>query len=284
MNDAAVDPCAVASKPRRRKGPLRRAFKAVSRALALRAVPLLAFALFLLARTWRVRIVGYGAVVAEHEQGRNVIFAFGHGRMLPFVWSHRGRGVSVLISEHFDGELITRVIECFRLRAARGSATRGGARAIRELVLSARGADLAVTPDGPRGPFLSVKPGLPFLAARTGSAVIAASWDADRRIQLRSWDRFRVPLPGAKVVVIAKPPRRIPEDASEERLEAERAAIEADLSAAEEESGKIARRSRRDLARDLDMARPASSDVIVRSSEGPCEPTLVRGSSSVKRR
>ena len=74
-------------------------------------------------------------------------------------------------------------------------------RALRELVRDAQQGDLAVTPDGPRGPFLSVKQGLPFLAARTGSAVIAASWDADRRLQLPSWDRFRLPLPGAKVVV-----------------------------------------------------------------------------------
>ncbi len=261
-------------KARKRKGPVRRAFKTLSRALILRAIPLLAFLLFLLARTWRVRIKNYGQVLAEHASGRNVIFAFGHGRMLPFVWSHRGRGVRVLISEHFDGELITRVIECFGLGAARGSATRGGARAIRDLVANAAETDLAVTPDGPQGPFLSVKQGLPFLASRTGSAVIAASWDADRRIQLRSWDRFRIPLPGATIVVVAKPPRRIPGDADEARLEDERRSIESDLLAAEEEASRIARRPRSERARDLDMVRPAPADVIVRRSEGPCEPAV----------
>jgi lysophospholipid acyltransferase (LPLAT)-like uncharacterized protein len=217
----------------RRKPWWRRAWKASFRWLALRATTLASFLLFLLARTWRIEMRGYGPVGREHDAGRFVIFAFGHGRMLPFVWSHRGLGVRVLISEHFDGELITRVVETFGFTSARGSATRGGARALLAL-LRERGGDPAVTPDGPRGPFLSVKPGTTWLASRTGIAILPTSWDADRRIQFGSWDRFRVPLPGAKVVVVCAPLRRISPDADAAELERERVDLERELERCED--------------------------------------------------
>jgi lysophospholipid acyltransferase (LPLAT)-like uncharacterized protein len=217
---------------RKRKAWHRRASKALLRWLALKATSFVAFLIFLVARTWRVEIEGYGSVLREHGAGRRVIFAFGHGRMLPFVWTHRGRGVRVLISEHFDGEMITRVIEWFGFSAARGSATRGGARALLDLLRSSDH-DLAVTPDGPKGPFLSVKGGLVYLAAKSGLPIIAASWDADRRVQFRSWDEFRVPLPFARIVVATAPARWIAEDATDEELEIERLAVEADLAECE---------------------------------------------------
>ncbi len=247
----------------KRKGPLRRAFKHASRWLALRAVPLLAFALYLLARTWRLRIVNWKAISDEHAAGRSVIYAIGHGRMLASLWVMRNRGIRVLISEHFDGELITRVIECFGFGAARGSATRGGARALRELVRDAERWDLAVTPDGPRGPFLSVKAGLPYLAARTGLAIVGATYDAERTFELGTWDTFRIPYPFSRVVIVVSGPRRIPGDADDGRLEEERQAIERDLRAIEEEARAFARRGPRARARDLSMVRVPPSDRLV---------------------
>jgi lysophospholipid acyltransferase (LPLAT)-like uncharacterized protein len=260
----------------RRRGPLRRAFKVASRALALRVVPIFAFALFLVARTWRVRVVNYGWVKAEHANGRGVIYAFGHGRMLPCVWTHRHRGVRVLVSEHFDGELITRVIGCFGFKTARGSATRGGARALRELVRDARRGDLAVTPDGPKGPFLTVKPGLPFLAARTGSAICAASFDADSRIEFGSWDKFRLPLPGATVFIVAAPPRTIASESSQEELEGERRALEQDLERCEREAMALARRPARERVLDADLVRPDARDAVIRRGLGPLETRWAR--------
>jgi lysophospholipid acyltransferase (LPLAT)-like uncharacterized protein len=212
----------------KRKPWWRRAWKASFRWLALRLTTLAAFLIFLLARTWRIEIRGYAPVGREHDAGRFVIFAFSHGRMLPAVWSHRGLGVRVLISEHFDGELITRIVEAFGFTTARGSATRGGARALLELVRE-KGGDLAVTPDGPNGPFLSVKPGVTWLASRSGLAILPASIDADRRIELPSWDRFRVPLPGAKVLIVCAPLRRISPDADAAELERERVGLEHEL-------------------------------------------------------
>jgi len=247
----------------RKKGPLRKATKVATRWLALRAVPLLAFALYLVARTWRVRMVNFRSIAGEHEAGRSCIYAISHGRMLATMWVMRRRGVRLLISEHFDGELIARILKCFGFGAARGSATRGGAKALRELVREAERFELAVTPDGPRGPFLSVKPGLPYLASRTGRSIVVGSFDADRRIQFRSWDRFRFPAPFATVVIAIAPPRRIPEDADDARLEAEARAIEADLRAVEEQATSIVRRPSRERARDLSMVRVPPSDLLV---------------------
>jgi lysophospholipid acyltransferase (LPLAT)-like uncharacterized protein len=214
----------------------------------------------------------YGFIAAEHAAGRSVIYAIGHGRMLVPMWVMRRRGVRVLISEHFDGELITRIIESFGFGAARGSATRGGARALRELVREAKRHDLAVTPDGPRGPFLSVKPGLPYLAARTGCAILAASFDADRRLQARSWDHFRLPLPGARVVIVVAPPRLIASDATEVELEAERRAIEADLARIDDEATRLAREPARERARALSMVSVRANDWLVPPGGKACEP------------
>ena len=237
--------------------------KRASRWLALRAVPILALALYLVARTWRIRVVNWRSIAAEHLAGRNVITVIGHGRLIVPLWMVRKKGIRVLVSEHFDGELITRVLACFGFGAARGSATRGGARGLRELLREAKRYDLAVTPDGPRGPRLVVKPGVPYLAARTGLAVCVGGFDADRRIEFRSWDRFRVPLPGARVVLVIAPPRLVPGDADEARLEAERQAIERDLHAVEARATELARRPSRERARDLSMVRVPRGDLIV---------------------
>ncbi len=269
------------SSPRsgKRRGPLRRAFKHASRWLALRAVPLLAFLLYLVARTWRVRLVNWKSIGDEHARGKSVIYAIGHGRMLANMWVMRHRGVRVLISEHFDGELITRVIECFGFGAARGSATRGGARALRELVREAERYDLAVTPDGPRGPFLSVKPGLPFLAARTGLAIVAGSYDADWRLQFRSWDSFRIPLPFARVYISIAEPRRIPADADDARLEEERQAIERDLRAVDAHATELARRPVRERVREASMVRVPPCDKLVDVGGKAWEPKRPRARS-----
>src|SRR5581483_1841585 len=150
-------------------------------------------------------------------------------------------------------------------------ATRGGARALRELIEDAQRWDLAVTPDGPKGPFLTVKQGLPFLAARTGNKICAASWDADRRVQFGSWDRFRLPLPFATVFVVATDLRAVSEDATEDALERARVAIEDDLARAEAEAARLAGRSPEARVRERDLVAPPPGDAVVRRGLGPVE-------------
>jgi lysophospholipid acyltransferase (LPLAT)-like uncharacterized protein len=97
--------------------------------------------------------------------------------------------------------------------AARGSSTRGGGAGALEMIRLAReGRALGITPDGPRGPALVVKPGLALLAARAGLPVIPAAAAAARARVLDSWDRFRVPWPFTRVHVAYGEPIEVPRD------------------------------------------------------------------------
>jgi lysophospholipid acyltransferase (LPLAT)-like uncharacterized protein len=150
--------------------------------------------------------------------------------MLPLVWTHRNGGGGVLISQHRDGELIARVCERFGFRTARGSSTRGGETGALELMrFAAEGRSLGVTPDGPRGPAERVKPGVLWLAARTGLPVVPVASASRPFWRLNSWDGFRIPPPFARVAVGYGDPIRVSADLDDDGLEARRLEIEQGL-------------------------------------------------------
>jgi hypothetical protein len=177
--------------------------------------------LWILGRTWRVRFTNSEVLHAEHAQGRGVILALWHGQLLPLLWANRRRHLAVIISEHSDGEIIARVAIALGIHPVRGSTTRGAARA---LLGAARevdaGYDLAITPDGPRGPARSVAPGALHIAQRTGAAVIPMSAAARRAWKLNSWDGLLIPKPFTRVVVTYGTPIRIDSDAARKAAEA----------------------------------------------------------------
>ncbi len=160
-----------------------------------------------------------------------VIYACWHGRILMIPYFYRkGHHPYVLASLHRDGELVSRFVRGFGFRVVRGSSTRGGASAIRELVRLLRsGAEVAIIPDGPRGPRYVVQPGITLLAKLSGAPIIPLAVSASRRTLLRSWDEFLIPHPFARVVVIFGEPIRVPADARREVLEERRKALEASL-------------------------------------------------------
>ena len=163
-----------------------------------------------LARTWRIREVGRDGWRRLHAAGEPVVLALWHGQMLPMLAHHRGQGAAVLISEHQDGEIIARVARTFGLRTVRGSTSRGGSRALLELVAELRrGGEVAVTPDGPRGPRHVFAPGALVAAHRSGAAVIALAAHVDRAWHLRSWDRFEIPKPFARITIAYSEPLRV---------------------------------------------------------------------------
>jgi hypothetical protein len=193
--------------------------------------------LWILGRTWRVRFANSEVLHAEHAQGRAVILALWHGQLLPLLWANRRRHLAVIISEHSDGEIIARVAIALGIHPVRGSTTRGAARALlgaaREV---AAGYDLAITPDGPRGPARSVAPGALHIAQRTGAAVVPMSAAAGRAWKLNSWDGFMIPKPFTRVVVTYGTPIRIDSDAARKAAESSNSlqlAIDAATSAAQ---------------------------------------------------
>jgi lysophospholipid acyltransferase (LPLAT)-like uncharacterized protein len=143
---------------------------------------------------------------------RGVIYTLWHGRLLPLTFFHRDQNIATLISQSSDGEYIARVVERWGYTAMRGSSSRGGSGALREMVKAARsGRSLAITPDGPRGPRQKLKPGVLTLAQLTGQPILPMSASATRAWWVDArWDLFLVPKPFAKVFVRYGEPVHVP--------------------------------------------------------------------------
>jgi lysophospholipid acyltransferase (LPLAT)-like uncharacterized protein len=165
-----------------------------------------------MARTWRVREIGReGWNDRRARKDGGTVVAIWHGQMLPLTAHHRDEGVSVLISEHRDGEIIARVTRAFGFGTVRGSTSRGGSRALLELVsVLRRGGEIALTPDGPRGPRHTFAPGALVAANRAGVPVVCVVAHVDRAWQLGSWDRFEIPKPFARITVAYSEPTYVP--------------------------------------------------------------------------
>ncbi|MBI4544023.1 MAG: lysophospholipid acyltransferase family protein [Gemmatimonadetes bacterium] len=164
------------------------------------------------------------------DGGRPVIFALWHGRLLPLTYLHRRQGITTLVSRSRDGEYITRIMERWGYAVVRGSSTRGGRGGLRELLRHARaGRTLAFTPDGPRGPRQKVKLGAVVAAQLSGLPLVPMAAGADRAWWVRSWDRFLLPRPFARVCVAYGAPREIPRGADARELRRQARLLEDEL-------------------------------------------------------
>ena len=205
------------------------------------AAEVTAATLLALGATWRLKRVRVHEQEARLDRGDRCIFALWHARLLPLVYTHRGRSVAVLVSRHRDGELITRVIERLGYLTGRGSSTRGGEEGIRDMLRHAEeGRLLAITPDGPRGPAGQVKAGLVYLASRTGFPVVPVAASGSGAWTFDSWDRFRVPKPFARLVIAYGAPIVVPPRVPEEEIEVWRVRIEAAIESVAEETDRLA--------------------------------------------
>lgn len=129
-----------------------------------------------------------------------VIFAFWHGDLLmqPYLYYQfrRTPKANVLISDHFDGQIIARIMRYFKLGTIHGSTTRGGAKVlIQGLKSLSEGYDIGITPDGPKGPRHEMSDGVVVMAQKRQTKVIVYSCVPSKFWQLPSWDRFTVPKP-----------------------------------------------------------------------------------------
>lgn len=184
--------------------------------VAVVAGPLL---LRLLYSTWRVREVNGAGWRALRAERRPFVFALWHGQLLPLVVRHRSQGVRILISEHRDGEVIARIATSLGLAAIRGSTTRGAARALLAMCDAlVSGDEVAVTPDGPRGPARKFASGAIVAAHRAGAPIVTIGVSASRAWHLRSWDAFMIPKPFARVTIAYSDPMYV--DAKDSRAAA----------------------------------------------------------------
>ena len=179
------------------------------------------FAISLIGKTLRWRSEGDSNLEGIYRSGHRAIFAFWHGRIFPATYYFRGRDIVVMTSMNLDGEAIAQCIQRLGYSVARGSSSRGGLRALAQLARDIRhGKDAGFTIDGPRGPRYVAKQGPVLLAFKTGAAIFCFHVSMKRRIQLKSWDEFQIPLPFTTAILLQAPPIWVPQDASEEQLRA----------------------------------------------------------------
>jgi len=139
-------------------------------------------------------------------------------------------GLAAMVSASKDGAFLASILECFKVQPVRGSSSRRAPQALLELTTWAeRGYDLAITPDGPRGPCYVVQEGVMSLAQLTGLPILPVSYHLDWRLRLKSWDRFQVPLPFAQCEVVIERPVRVPREASDAQREGLRRQLEETL-------------------------------------------------------
>jgi lysophospholipid acyltransferase (LPLAT)-like uncharacterized protein len=162
--------------------------------------------------------------------GTPVLFTLWHGRLLPLSYLHRHQNIVALISRSTDGEYVARLMQHWGYEPVRGSSSRGGDIAFRELIRVVRkGRSAAITPDGPRGPREQLKPGVLQLAQMTGAAIVPMAGGADRAWWFEGWDRFLVPKPFSRMRVIYGDAVFIPRAADAAALEEATSQIEATL-------------------------------------------------------
>ena len=174
------------------------------------------WAIALIGRSLRWEVRGLPHLEEIHSTGQQAIFTFWHGRIFPATWYWRNRGIVVMTSRNFDGEMITACIERHGYGAARGSSSSEGLRALAEMVREIRNHhDVAFTIDGPRGPRYVAKQGPAILARKTGAGILCFHIALKRKIQLNSWDHFQVPFPFTRAMVFVAPAIWIAPDADE---------------------------------------------------------------------
>jgi lysophospholipid acyltransferase (LPLAT)-like uncharacterized protein len=182
-----------------------------------------------LSRTWKTDVLGrelLGSAAradprSSDEGNAGCMIAIWHGRMLVGVEYGRKSDWSILVSPSADGEISERMLRAFGYRVVRGSSSRGGARALREMLAELKSGNVvAITPDGPRGPRHSMNPGLAWMARATGFPIVPFGMVSNRAWRLSSWDAFTIPKPFARVAFVYGEPVQVPREAGEAELAA----------------------------------------------------------------
>jgi lysophospholipid acyltransferase (LPLAT)-like uncharacterized protein len=199
--------------------------------LVLAVVPRVVSALlWIVSRTWRFEVIaeeGVTPVLFGQKPGAE-IYCFWHQCVLPCTVYFRRSHAVILISQSYDGELITRILRMFGFDAVRGSSSRGSREGLLGLarVLSS-GRTAIFTADGPRGPIYQTKMGPIKLAQMTGAPIGCFHLEPERAWVIGSWDRFLVPKPFTRICVSWAQWTQVPTDLASEKFEHKRAELNA---------------------------------------------------------
>ncbi len=137
----------------------------------------------------------------------NTINIFWHNRIAMMPRLYKGKGAKILISEHTDGEIITKIVEKYKgLSTVRGSTKKGAIKGLKSLLKEVKNNDICITPDGPRGPKYFLQPGTIYIAKLTNNPIIPLAYSAKRKYIFNSWDNFIFPYPFNEIVYIGGNP------------------------------------------------------------------------------
>lgn len=167
------------------------------------------------------------------NDGQRYVIAFWHGSMFVGWFLHRPTPqgtISALVSQSSDGEYLSTILERWKYSMIRGSSHIGGKEAMQLMVNAVQeGSALAITPDGPRGPRCEMKMGAVRTAQRTSVPLVLAGIAMKKKRNLRSWDKFEVPMPFSRIAVHYSDPVMVPAELTGEPLELFKKVMEAEL-------------------------------------------------------
>lgn len=194
----------------------------------------------MVAMTLRVKVVGREHYERVRNDG-NFIIACLHGRMFLPVWAQRRKGVTALVSQSRDGEAVTRLVMGLGYDTVRGSSHRGALAAVRGLVTALKRGPIAILVDGPRGPREEPKIGTVAVARTSGRPILPMVGAAWPNREFGSWDRFQLPRPFSRGVLLYGEPMLVPKSAGSDDLESYRVELRERLIALRERADRIAR-------------------------------------------
>jgi lysophospholipid acyltransferase (LPLAT)-like uncharacterized protein len=195
---------------------------------------------------WTIKVLGWTMKFEEvhpeiprsfWEKGIHGIGVFWHGRLLMMPWIYRGKKLSFLVSPHRDGQIVGRALRRFGFHAILGSTNRKGFSAFKQMLRANReGSDIALVPDGPKGPRYQVQIGVIELAKLTGRPVVPLTFSASRRKTFNTWDQFLLPYPFSRGVFIWGEPVHVDPGGDRAHMEEKRALLEKRLNELTEEA------------------------------------------------
>ena len=181
----------------------------------------------LLKKTVRLTIIGDENLQTLINDGGKAIFIVWHGNIIIPIMRHIDEGVVILVSEHADGEIVANILSSLGFDLVRGSTTRGGPRALKDMMKRFKSPGIiGMTPDGPKGPYRELKIGAVILSQRTGVPIIPISAYTSRPKFLNSWDKFHFIRPFVHCVLIYGKPVSIERGLTDSQLEEKRLELE----------------------------------------------------------
>lgn len=196
-------------------------------------------ALRLIVRTCRYEVFMEhpGTNPADPDCPEHYIFAVWHDAVIPPIstrtfikrWTE-GNRISALVSRHGDGSILSAFMEHFRIDSVRGSTSRGGAQALKQLQENSHRSHVWITPDGPRGPRRKLKPGIVFLASQTGLPIIAHANAITRCWDIKgSWTNQTIPKPFSRIYLLLSNPIHVPPALTRDQLAEYQELVESEL-------------------------------------------------------